>query len=75
LLALLAAAVASARLLQRSTARFRAAAAILSDPEPARTPPAEPLSALASAQAQRWAWIRTTLVERQKALERLDDAS
>lgn len=67
-------AYAVAWLLRRSTARFRAVAHILSG-SPAAHSTAGPLSSLADAQSKRWAWTRTTLEERQRALERLDDAN
>lgn len=67
-------AFAAAWLLRRSTARFREVARILSG-SPNAPSAAGPLAALAAAQAKRWGWVRTTLEERLRALERLDDAS
>jgi hypothetical protein len=75
LLAIALSALAAGLLLQRATSRFRRAAGLLTGRATAAPAPDDALSALALARRAQWARIRDALEERQRSLQRLDDAS
>lgn len=62
-------------LLRRATAPFRATAGLLTGRATTPSAPDDPLAALALSRRAQWARIGAALDERQRALERLDDAN
>lgn len=62
-------------LLRRATAPFRAVAGLLAGRATAMPGPEDALATLALARRAQWASVRAALDERQRALERLDDAT